>query len=72
MFNLNRETKDTTALNSWNRRNYITSDPTDPALGIVIPPTHNQWRRNLILGPSSRKPASRSVTASTLNAIGEP
>ena len=31
MFNLNRETHDTTAFNSWNRRNYITSDPADPA-----------------------------------------
>ena len=50
MFNLNRETKDTTAFNSWNRRNYITSDPSDPAVAIVIPPSHNEWRRNLILG----------------------
>ena len=37
-------------MNSWNRRNYITSDPSNPAVGIVIPPTHNEWRRNLILG----------------------
>ena len=50
MFNLNRETKDTTALNSWNRHNYITSDSTDPVVGVVIPPTHNEWRRNLVLG----------------------
>ena len=50
MFNLNRETSDTTAFNSWNRRNYITSDPTDAAVGVVVPPTFNEWRRNLILG----------------------
>ena len=49
-FNLNRETKDTTALNSWNRRNYIMSDPNDPARDILVPPTMNEWRRNLILG----------------------
>ena len=50
MFNLNRETSDTTAFNSWNRRNYITSDPKDPAVGVIVPPTLNEWRRNLILG----------------------
>ena len=49
-FNLNRETHDTTAFNSWNRRNYITSDPSDPEVGILVPPTHNEWRRNLVLG----------------------
>ena len=50
MFNLNRETHDTTAFNSWNRRNYITSSPSNPTVGILIPPTHNEWRRNLVLG----------------------
>ena len=49
-FNLNRETSDTAAFNSWNRRNYITSDPDDPAVGILYPPpSYNEWRRNLIL-----------------------
>lgn len=50
MFNLNRETHDTTAFNSWNRRNYLTSDPSDPSVGVLVPPTHNEWRRNLVLG----------------------
>ena len=50
MFNLNRETADTTAFNSWNRRNYITSHPSDPAVGILVPAEYNQWRRNLVLG----------------------
>ena len=50
MFNLNRETSDTTAFNSWNRRNYITSDPVDPAVGVLVPPSCNEWRRNLVLG----------------------
>lgn len=49
MFNLNRETSDTTAFNSWNRRNYITSDLVDPTIGVLIPPTNNEWRRNLVL-----------------------
>jgi hypothetical protein len=49
MFNLNRETSDTTAFNSWNRRNYITSSPDDPAVGVFIPAKLNEWRRNLIL-----------------------
>jgi hypothetical protein len=52
VFNLNRETKDTTAFNSWNRRNYIASSPPpqDPAVGILVPAEMNQWRRNLVLG----------------------
>ena len=50
MFNLNRETSDTTAFNSWNRRNYITSDPADPRVPVLVPPSLNEWRRNLILG----------------------
>jgi hypothetical protein len=49
MFNLNRETQDTTAFNSWNRRNYITSDPSDPAVGVLVPPSPNEWRRNLVM-----------------------
>ena len=48
-FNLNRETSDTAAMNSWNRRNYVISDPSDPAVGRLIPPTYNRWWRNLIL-----------------------
>jgi hypothetical protein len=51
MFNLNRETSDTTAFNSWNRRNYITSPSSgDPAAGILLPEAPNEWRRNLVLG----------------------
>lgn len=50
MFNLNRETSDTTAFNAWNRRNYITSDTADPTVGVLVPPTVNEWRRNLVLG----------------------
>jgi hypothetical protein len=45
MFNLNRETSNTTAFNSWNRRNYITSDPADPAVGVrssFLPVTHDE------------------------------
>ena len=49
MFNLNRETSDTTAFNSWNRRNYITSSTDDPAVGVLVPAKLNEWRRNLIL-----------------------
>ena len=48
-FNLNRETSDTTALNAWNRRNYVTSSDADPAVGILVPPRYNEWRRNLVL-----------------------
>lgn len=50
MFNLNRETSDTTAFNSWSRRHYITSDPDDPAVGVLVPTRYNQWRRNFVLG----------------------
>eukprot|EP00039_Didymoeca_costata_P024282 m.9868 g.9868 ORF g.9868 m.9868 type:complete len:1044 (+) comp4155_c0_seq1:84-3215(+) len=49
MFNLNRETLDTTAFNAWNRRNYITSSSEDPAIGILVPEEYNEWRRNLVL-----------------------
>lgn len=28
----------------------MTSDPNNPAVGILVPPTPNEWRRNLILG----------------------
>ena len=49
-FNLNRETSDTTALNAWNRRNYITSADPDPAVGVLVPARYNEWRRNLVLG----------------------
>jgi hypothetical protein len=49
-FNLNRESKDTTALNAWNRRNYVSSSEADPAVGILVPVHYNEWRRNLILG----------------------
>jgi len=48
-FNLNRETSDTTALNAWNRRNYITSSEADPKVGILVPEKYNEWRRNFIL-----------------------
>ena len=50
MFNLNRETSDTTAFNSWSRRHYVTSHADDPAVATLIPSRYNQWRRNLILG----------------------
>ena len=50
MFNLNRETSDTTAFNSWGRRNYLTSDPADPTAAVLVAPSLNEWRRNLILG----------------------
>ena len=49
LFNLNRETSDTAAFNSWNRRNYITSSPADPTVGVLVPPTYNHWRRNFVL-----------------------
>lgn len=48
-FNLNRETSDTAAFNSWHRRAYLISDPEDPAQPRLIPTVLNQWRRNLIL-----------------------
>ena len=58
-FNLNRETKDTAALNSWGRRIYVFSDGTspelenggrnDPAKPRLQPANLNSWRRNLIL-----------------------
>ena len=48
-FNLNRETNDTTALNAWNRRNYVTSSDADPAVAQLIPTHINEWRRNLVL-----------------------
>jgi hypothetical protein len=50
LYNLNRETGDTTALNSWGRRNYITSDRQDPTVGVIVPQAINHWRRNLVLG----------------------
>ena len=28
----------------------VSSDPADPAVAVLVPPTLNQWRRNLILG----------------------
>eukprot|EP00756_Hemistasia_phaeocysticola_P061759 Hpha_TRINITY_DN5172_c0_g1::TRINITY_DN5172_c0_g1_i1::g.193094::m.193094 len=48
-FNLNRESKDTAALNSWHRRHYLTSDPRNATVGRLVPTVYNQWRRNLIL-----------------------
>lgn len=49
-FNLNRETSDTSALNSWGRRNYIISDSEEePSKPRLMPTQANSWRGNLIL-----------------------
>ena len=51
-FNLNRETTDTAALNSWGRRVYVFSesdaDPSTPRL-VPTPGRFNRWRNNLVL-----------------------
>eukprot|EP00756_Hemistasia_phaeocysticola_P003782 Hpha_TRINITY_DN12449_c0_g1::TRINITY_DN12449_c0_g1_i1::g.42998::m.42998 len=51
-FSLNRETKDTSAMNSWGRRNYLFSDDTGATAATprLIPATANSWRNNLVLG----------------------
>eukprot|EP01047_Picozoa_sp_COSAG01_P041525 COSAG01_NODE_3568_length_5925_cov_4.034844_4_plen_185_part_00 len=41
---------DTTALNSWNRRNYVTSHADDPSRPVLVPAAYNEWRNNLVLG----------------------
>ena len=50
-FNLNRETTDTAALNSWGRRVYVFSDRDDPANPRLVPQQEhfNRWRNNLVL-----------------------
>jgi len=49
-FNLNRETSDTSALNSWGRRNYVLSDSDEsPEKPRLMPTTANSWRGNLVL-----------------------
>jgi len=50
MFNLNRETEDTAAFNSWGRRTYLLSDyDSDPAKARVVPKEFHSIRRNLVL-----------------------
>jgi hypothetical protein len=51
-FNLNRETKDTAALNSWGRRTYLFSEQSDPLKPQLVPSATNmnRWRNNLVLG----------------------
>jgi hypothetical protein len=49
-FNLNRETSDTSALNSWGRRNYVISDSAhEPEKPRLMPVQPTSWERNLIL-----------------------
>lgn len=49
VFNLNRETMDTTAFNSWGRRTYLISDADDPAVPRLVPNKPHSWHRNLVL-----------------------
>lgn len=52
MRQLNRETKDTAALNSWGRRNYLFADVDKSPLQPQLVPTaehFNRWRNNLVL-----------------------
>ena len=63
-FNLNRETHDTAALNSWGRRIYVFSDGAeDPAKPRLMPAQLNSWRSNLIL--------ARPLGTTTRDSYGE-
>ena len=48
MFNLNRETSDTTAFNCWSRRTYVLWDE-DKKAPRLVPAQFNRWHRNFIL-----------------------